>query len=478
MTVRLTTAQTDRAAGVLLGLACGDALGAPHEFRPPLPPETPLAMTGGGSFGWAPGEWTDDTSMAIPIARAAARGDDLREPAVLDGIVDAWVDWSLDATDVGNQTRRVLRGVSIGPGSAAEAAARAADDYAKHDGRGNGSLMRTAPVALAYLHDAESLVLAARAVSALTHAGDDSEEACVLWCLAIRHAVLRGSYDVRAGLAVLSPERAAVWASRLDEAEAVEPSALGSNGGVVKALMAAWSAVHRSDSYADAVRRAVLAGWDTDTVAAIAGGLAGARWGASAVPSAWRRVVHGWPGLRGRDLVELAVLAVRGGHPDSTGWPTIDRLGYAGWPRRSVLVAHPYDDGVLLGAIDDVESADVDAVVSLCRVGVDQLPAGVDAADRVEIWLIDSNDSAQNPNLELVLADAADAVAALRSEGKRVLLHCVQAQSRTPTVAALYAARHLGVGFEAALAAVREALPDAAPQSALVSAARAIAVTS
>lgn len=74
-----------------------------------------------------------------------------------------------------------------------------------------------------------------------------------------------------------------------------------------------------------------------------------------------------------------------------------------------------------------------------------------------------------------MLADAADAVAALRSEGKRVLLHCVQAQSRTPTVAALYAARHLGVGFEAALAAVREALPDAAPQRALVDAARRVA---
>ncbi|WP_200959285.1 dual specificity protein phosphatase family protein [Yonghaparkia sp. Soil809] len=93
----------------------------------------------------------------------------------------------------------------------------------------------------------------------------------------------------------------------------------------------------------------------------------------------------------------------------------------------------------------------------------------------MEVWLIDSDLPAQNPNLELVLADAADAVAALRSEGKRVLLHCVQAQSRTPTVAALYAARHLGADFDAALAAVREALSDAAPQHALLTAARAVA---
>jgi ADP-ribosyl-[dinitrogen reductase] hydrolase len=104
--------------------------------------------------------------------------------------------------------------------------------------------------------------------------------------------------------------------------------------------------------------------------------------------------------------------------------------------------------------------------VSLCRMGVTQQPAGVAPEDRVEVWLIDSDDPALNPNLELVLADAADAVAALRAEGKRVLLH---------TVAALYAARHRGVGFDEALAAVREVLPDAAPQRALVDAARRVA---
>lgn len=58
---------------------------------------------------------------------------------------------------------------------------------------------------------------------------------------------------------------------------------------------------------------------------------------------------------------------------------------YADWPRRSVLVAHPHDEGVPLSAIDDVEGAPVGALMSLCRVGVDQLPAGVEAADRVEI---------------------------------------------------------------------------------------------
>ena len=70
----LTSAQLDRAIGVLLGTAAGDALGAAYEFGPPRGPELEVAMVGGGSFGWEPGEWTDDTSMAIAIAEVAATG--------------------------------------------------------------------------------------------------------------------------------------------------------------------------------------------------------------------------------------------------------------------------------------------------------------------------------------------------------------------------------------------------------------------
>ena len=85
--MRLTPSQQDRAAGVLLGMACGDALGAGYEFGPPLPDDAIVTMKGGGGFGWEPGEWTDDTSMAIPIAQAIAAGRDLQEEAVLDDIV-------------------------------------------------------------------------------------------------------------------------------------------------------------------------------------------------------------------------------------------------------------------------------------------------------------------------------------------------------------------------------------------------------
>jgi ADP-ribosyl-[dinitrogen reductase] hydrolase len=165
----LTTAQLDRACGVLLGIAAGDALGAAYEFGSPRGPELEVAMVGGGAFGWEPGEWTDDTSMAIAIAEVAATGADLRQEQALDAVVGRWHEWSHDAKDVGVQTRSVLTRAGRHGISAKIARAEAAVLH-KLTGRtaGNGSLMRTAPLALAYLDDEAALVRAACAVSELT----------------------------------------------------------------------------------------------------------------------------------------------------------------------------------------------------------------------------------------------------------------------------------------------------------------------
>ncbi|MGZ5396201.1 MAG: ADP-ribosylglycohydrolase family protein [Mycobacterium sp.] len=93
----------------LLGTAAADALGAAYEFGPPRGPQLEVAMVGGGSFGWEPGEWTDDTSMAIAIAEVAASGADLRDGKALDAIVNRWHEWMKAAKDVGVQTSSVLR---------------------------------------------------------------------------------------------------------------------------------------------------------------------------------------------------------------------------------------------------------------------------------------------------------------------------------------------------------------------------------
>ena len=465
--MKLTTTQLDRAVGVLLGTAAGDALGAAYEFGPPRGPDLEVAMVGGGSFGWQPGEWTDDTSMAIAIAGVAATGADLREEEALDAMVRRWHEWSQHANDVGVQTRSVLSQAGR-HGISAQTARTESAALHKLTGRtaGNGSLMRTAPLALAYLDDEAALVGAARSVSELTHYDPEVGDACVLWCAAIRHAIHTGLLDARIGLQHIDADRRDLWAARLDAAETSQPSDFTNNGWVVEALQGAWCAiattpiphddpaigVFRVDRLRLALDAAVRGGYDTDTVAAIAGGLLGAVYGASAVPADWRRVLHGWPGLATRVLVALATRIVKA---DKSFSYDIDPM---------TPVQHPLDDGVWLGDVATLRALPpaVDAVVSLCRVHDEDLPVGV---EQIDVRLIDDVGPDANPNLDFVLTDTVRLIEQLRNEGRTVLVHCVAAQSRKPTVAALYGARKLGISGEAALREVTSVLPDAYPNS-------------
>jgi ADP-ribosylglycohydrolase len=187
-----------------VGLVAGDALGAGYEFNPTPPAD--IDMVGGGAFGWAPGEWTDDTQMAVCVAEVAATG-------ALDGaeVGDRFIDWYRSGPkDVGNQTRAVLGRACNG----AELSLVAEQHFERHpDGSaGNGSLMRTAAVALAHLGDDHALAAAARSISGLTHADPRAGDACVLWCVAIDRAVreqrLDGAWD---GLALLGAAAREQW---------------------------------------------------------------------------------------------------------------------------------------------------------------------------------------------------------------------------------------------------------------------------
>lgn len=445
--MRLSTAQTDRAAGVLLASASGDALGVPYEFaRPPGAGEF-AEMTGGGLGDFAPGEWSDDTSMALAIAEVAATGADLTTDDALDAIATSFLRWyDGRPADIGIQTRAVLgatcRLLDRDGGRPARVMTLEAAAYAADHPRsaGNGALMRTAPVALAHLDDRDQLAHAARLVARLTCAEPLAGDSCVLWCEAIRVAVLEGRIDVAAGLDLLPEDRRAEWATWLDDAR-TGPARFTPNGYTVTALQAALAAITATPAgdchhLQEALHAAIRIGDDTDTVAAIAGGLLGARWGASAVPWRWRRAVHGWPGRDGRDLVSLATLTVRGGRPDRKGWPVADDIGYRE-RAASTAVPHPSDPGVLLGTHRS-RGHGADAVVSLCRVGREQA-CFEGATEVVESRLMDSEDPADNADLGFILRDAADAVRGLRAEGKTVLLHCVAAHQRTPTVAVAYA---------------------------------------
>ena len=309
----------DRIAGVLVAAAAGDALGAGYEFGS-ASFEGTAAMIGGGLGGFAPGEWTDDTAMAVGVAQVTATG-----AVDLTAIAGRFLDWfGSGPPDVGNQTRAVLSAAAGDPAAVAPASARR---FAAHPGgsAGNGALMRTGAVALVHLGDDEAMVADAMAVSALTHGDPVSGEACALWCIAIDRAVRERRLDgVHDGLSLLPAGRAAFWAAHLAEAEAGPPERFTPNGYVVTALQAAHAAVHTTRipdlqparHLPHALHRVIGIGDDTDTTAAIAGQLLGARWGASAVPDAWREVLHGWPGLRVDDLAQLAVRTARRGAPD------------------------------------------------------------------------------------------------------------------------------------------------------------------
>ncbi len=430
--MHLTSVQHDRAAGVLLATAAGDALGAGYEFTHPRP-DTVIGMIGGGIGNFEPGEWTDDTSMAIGIAQVAAvKGADLRNAATLDRVAANWVAWyDSHPPDIGNQTRAVLSHRD----TTATAMTATASRVPGRTG-GNGSLMRTAPVALAHLDDPTAAVEAAQMLSAMTHSDPRAGEACQIWSYAIRHAVVHGNFDgPREYLQTAKPDVASFWSTRLDEAENGSPGDFPNNGWVVHALQTAWSAITNTPTdgplhLQEALEACVRAGHDTDTTAAIAGGLLGARWGASAVPAEWRRILHGYPGLRARDLVILGLRTIQHGRRPFS-WPTLRHLDNSGLPTGKVT-SHPDDPGLLLGDADAVPLADVDAVVSMCRMGSEEI-----APEHIEFWLVDQPSPA-NAHPGFVIDDAARTVKALRDEGKRVLLHCVESKSRTVCVAARY----------------------------------------
>jgi ADP-ribosyl-[dinitrogen reductase] hydrolase len=298
----------DRVAGVLLGTAAGDALGAGYEFA--TPPTGDIDMIGGGLGDFAPGEWTDDTAMALCIAEVAAD-----EPLDTVAVGGRFLDWLRDRPpDVGISTRAVL--TAAADGGDLRAAATAYLDAHPRGGAGNGALMRTAPVALAHLGDDTAIAETARRVAELTHADPLAGDSCVLWCVAIDRAVRERRLDgIHDALRLLPAERRGVWADRIHEAERHPPRCFTPNGFTVTALQAAHAAIVHTPvpddeprrHLVDALETAIRIGDDTDTVAAIAGGVLGGCWGAAAVPARWRRMLHGWPGHDADDLVDLAL---------------------------------------------------------------------------------------------------------------------------------------------------------------------------
>ena len=321
--------KVDRYCGAVLGAAVGDALGAGYEFTNPHEDES-IEMIGGGSFDWAPGEWTDDTQMSLAVLSALAEGS----ISIL-SVAENFLEWyNSDPPDVGNQTRSVL-GATETP-DALEATAAAFLD-AVPEAAGNGGLMRTSPVALISETDRGVISDYARKVSALTHPHKDSVNACILWSLAIHKAATwegdEKSFDwvdsLKDGFDYIEEVERSRWEIKIDEAVKNEPNTFNPNGWVVTAFQAALSvivntevpATDPSSHFRETLINAVRIGDDTDTVASIAGAYLGARWGKSAIPEDWLQKINGYKinnsDSLNSDDIETLVLGVLKQHVSS-----------------------------------------------------------------------------------------------------------------------------------------------------------------
>ncbi|MGP3632872.1 ADP-ribosylglycohydrolase family protein [Streptomyces sp. 24-1644] len=302
--------RTDRAVGAVVGSAVGDALGAPFEFGPrgvftERFPDGVGTMCGGG--GWDPGEATDDTQMAV------LAGESLLERGGLDlpDIFGRFRRWAAgDPKDIGLQTEDVL--------TSGEPWDLAAALHFQVNGRaaGNGSLMRATPSAVHFARAGRTATMdAARRIAALTHGDRAAWEGTAVFHELVRVALYGGDplAAVPETLAEVPVGHRARWAAVL-AADWHPDDATEFNGAVWPCLGTALWAVRTTRTYESALAAAVDVGGDTDTVAAVTGGLAGAVYGADAIPERWTQPLHvplpGW-GDRVLRAAELASLARR-----------------------------------------------------------------------------------------------------------------------------------------------------------------------
>ena len=296
----------DRARGALLGTFVGDALGMPFEGAPPseVPEqlETLDARLGRGTY-------TDDTQMAIALAESLLQCGGVDEQHIGRAFLAAYD----PQRGYGSGTRAVLSLIAQGV-AAVDAAGRV------FDGRGslgNGAAMRVAPIAVRYSPDRQALLGAARRSARVTHAHPVGVDAAVVQAAAVA-AALRGADPLEAARAAATTAQLREQLAHAAALVAVRPApgevatALGNSSTAHESVPTAIYAAAAHARFEDALGFAVRCGGDADTIGAMAGAIAGARDGATAIPTRWRDTLEDGP--KGRSHVErlAELLADRG----------------------------------------------------------------------------------------------------------------------------------------------------------------------
>jgi ADP-ribosylglycohydrolase/fructose-1,6-bisphosphatase/inositol monophosphatase family enzyme len=274
------SAYLDKAHGVLLGQVIGDSLGSRVEGKSSadidkLFPRGVRDLADGGPYHTIAGQPTDDSEMALTLARAILRNHGFER----DKVLDAYREWmQTRPIDIGETTERGLLGLHT------------------TESESNGSLMRVSPIGVWAAGDPARAAAAGREDSALTHPNPVCVEACAALCAAIAAGVAGASRKEMAKVALAHCTG--------DAHEAIKRNALPEDFGSGLAIVALQNAFYRLSSSAsleDALIATVGCGGDTDTNAAIAGALLGAQYGGDAFPSRWV-----YPVLACRALAEAA----------------------------------------------------------------------------------------------------------------------------------------------------------------------------
>ena len=291
----MSVALRDRYAGALLGLAVGDALGTTLEFKAPGTFHSMTDIVGGGPFGLAPGQWTDDTSMAMCLAESLVERGGFDAEDQMRRYVRWWREgyWSSTGTcfDIGNTVRGSLHAFE-----------RSSDPFSgptSETSAGNGSLMRLAPVPLYYAADPALATRMAGESSRTTHGAGAAVDACryfagvLLGALAgaPKHEILGRMYSPVPELWQRERMHPAVTEVAAGSFHMKAPPEIRGTGYVVQSLEAALWAFATTEDFRSGALAAVNLGDDADTTGAVYGQLAGAYYGVQGIPQQWRELV-------------------------------------------------------------------------------------------------------------------------------------------------------------------------------------------
>ena len=282
----------DRFRGCLIGLAAGDALGATLEFKAPSTFHPIDDMVGGGLHGLDPGEWTDDTSMALCLAASLIERDGFDATDQMQRYVRWRDEGYLSSTgscfDIGNTVAEALsRFIETG-----DPYAGSSDPHSA----GNGSLMRLAPVPMYFAGDPAEAIDRSADSSRTTHGAEEAVDACRYFAgllLGALHGIdkktlLSAGYCPLDGLWEKSPLAERIAAVAEGSFKHRDPPEIKGTGYVVESLEAALWAFHRSRDFREGALRSVNLGDDADSTGAIYGQIAGAHYGIQAIPAKWR----------------------------------------------------------------------------------------------------------------------------------------------------------------------------------------------